>query len=108
MLVSKNAKISFTPNAKHKICVTPNAKPQREPMEYRLHGSPTQNFRVGHVHFVLFVLISFALLTQRKPSLQWNMGFRFKLDNVTILWCMPLNGIDSYQWGQLVSEGSKC
>ena len=32
------------------------------------------NFRVGHVHFMLFVLISFALVTQREPSLQWNMG----------------------------------
>ena len=32
---------------------------------------------VGDVHFMLFVLISFALGSQRKPSLQWNMGFSF-------------------------------
>ena len=37
MLVSKNAKICFTPNAKPKICVTPNVNPQRESVEYRLH-----------------------------------------------------------------------
>ena len=37
-------------------------------------GSQMQNFRVGHAHFMLFVLISFALVTQREPSLQWNMG----------------------------------
>ena len=49
MLVSKNAKICITRKAKYKICVTPNAKPKREPMEY--------NFRVGRVHFMLFVLI---------------------------------------------------
>ena len=39
-------------------------------------GSLTQTFRVGHVHFMLFVLISFVLGTQREPSLQWNMGWR--------------------------------
>ena len=38
-------------------------------------GTPTQHFCVSHVHFVLFVLISFALGNQRKPSLQWNNGF---------------------------------
>ena len=31
---------------------------------------------VGHVHFMFFVLISFAFCSQRKPSFQWNMGFR--------------------------------
>ena len=30
---------------------------------------------VGHVHFILFVSISFAFGGQRKPSFQWNMGF---------------------------------
>ena len=67
MLVSENAKICITPNAKHKICVTPKAKPLCEPMEYSLRWVP--NFRIGHVHFmlfVLFVLISFALVTQYK------------------------------------------
>ena len=39
-------------------------------------GSPTQNFRVGHVHFMLFMSISFASGTQRKLVFQWNMGFK--------------------------------
>ena len=39
-------------------------------------GSPTQNFRIGHVHFMLFVPILFALGIQREPSLQWNMGLK--------------------------------
>ena len=39
-------------------------------------ASPTQNYRFGHVDFMLFVLISFALVTQCDPSLQWNMGLR--------------------------------
>ena len=29
---------------------------------------------VGHVHFRLFVSISFAFGSQRKHSFQWNMG----------------------------------
>ena len=33
------------------------------------------DFRIGHVNFMLFVLILFLLVTQREPSLQWNMGF---------------------------------
>ena len=33
-------------------------------------GSSMQNFHVGHIHFMVFVLISFALVTQREPSLQ--------------------------------------
>ena len=37
---TKNAKICRDPNAKHKICVSPNVKPQREPMEYRLPWVP--------------------------------------------------------------------
>ena len=31
---------------------------------------------VGHVHFMFFVLISFAFCSQRKPFFRWNMGFR--------------------------------
>ena len=71
MLVSENAK---TPDAKPKICVLPNAKPKRKPVEYRLRWVPTQNSGVVHVHFMFFVLISFALGSQREPSFQWNMG----------------------------------
>ena len=40
-------------------------------------GSPTQNSCIGHVDFMLFVFISFVLVTQREPSLQWNMGLSF-------------------------------
>ena len=31
---------------------------------------------VGHVHFMLFVSISFALGNHFEPSFRWNMGFR--------------------------------
>ena len=39
-------------------------------------GSQTQNLCVGHVHFMIFVSISFAFCSQRRPSFQWNVGFR--------------------------------
>ena len=48
--------------------------PQRETVEYRFCGLQTQNSCVGHVHFMLFVSISFAFGGQRKHSFQWNMG----------------------------------
>ena len=44
------------------------------PVEYRLRLVQTQNSGAGHVHLMFFVLISFALGSQRQPSFQWNMG----------------------------------
>ena len=43
-------------------------------------GSQTQNFRVGHVHFMFFVLISFAFGTQRESveyRLRWVPNAKF-------------------------------
>ena len=37
-------------------------------------GSPKRGAGIGHVHFMLFVLISFVLGSQREPSFQWSMG----------------------------------
>ena len=59
-----------------KIAFYPRRKSKRKPVEYRLLGVPTQNSGVGHVHFMFFVLISFAFSSQHKPSFQWNMGLR--------------------------------
>ena len=69
MLVSKNAKICVTLNENFKICVSLNAKPQRKSVEYKLRWVPNANFLrwPGHVHFILFVLISFVLASQREP-----------------------------------------
>ena len=53
--------------------------PQRESVEYRLRGYQMQNLRIGHVHFMLSVSISFVLGSQRKPSFQWNMGLKVLL-----------------------------
>ena len=43
-------------------------------------GYQTQISCVGHVHFMVFVLISFAFGTQRKPSFQWDMGLSESTD----------------------------
>ena len=39
-------------------------------------GSLALGLCVGHVHFLFFVLILFALGSRRKRSFQWNMGLR--------------------------------
>ena len=66
MLVSKNAK-----NLRH-LTQNPNASQ----WNIGCVGFQMQNFCVGHVHFMFFVLISFAFGGQHKPIIQWNMGFR--------------------------------
>ena len=38
-------------------------------------GSSGVGAGIGHVHFMLFMSISFASGTQRKPVFWWNMGF---------------------------------
>ena len=42
---------------------------------------------IGHVHFMLFMSISFASGTQRKLVFQWNMGYR----NIHIIGPIPHN-----------------
>ena len=69
-----NPLICVLADAKPEICILADAKPKRKPVEYRLRWVPTQNSGVGHVHFMFFVLISFALGSQHAPSFQWNMG----------------------------------
>ena len=61
MLVSKNAK----------ICKFKTPTPIGNRWNIGRVGSPTQNSRVGHVHLIFLVSISFAL----GPVFQWNMSF---------------------------------
>ena len=63
------------PYANPKICVTPDANPRRQSVEYRWRWAFCNGAGVGHVHFMLFMSISFASGTQRKPVFLWNMGF---------------------------------
>ena len=61
MLVSKNAKICITPNAKHEICVTPTQTPNASQWNIVCVGFPGVGSHGGHVHLIFFVSISFAL-----------------------------------------------
>ena len=72
------------------ICVTPNANPRRQSVEYRWHWASGVGAGVGHVHFMFFVLISLTFSSQRKPSFRWNMGFKFALP--------PTPNPDASQW----------
>ena len=78
MLVSKNAKICVIPNANFEICVSPNAKPNATQWNVGCVESQTQISRIGHVLFIFFVLISFALGSQRELHFRWNMGLSIK------------------------------
>ena len=62
-----------TPDANAEICVTPDAS------QWNIGGvgSSGVGAGVGHVHFMLFMSISFASGTQRKPVFWWNMGLLF-------------------------------
>ena len=66
--------ILVLPNAK--ICVSPDATPDASQWNIGGVGPSGVGAGIGHVHFVFFVLISFAFCSQRKPSFQWNMGLR--------------------------------
>ena len=43
-------------------------------MEYGLHWVHKNGVCIGHVYFMLFVSISFALGSQHKRNFEWNMN----------------------------------
>ena len=67
MLVSKK---SGRPNAK-------TGRPNASQWNIGCVGSQTQNFRVGHVHFI-FLGVGFISVC---PTFQWNMGFSHFLNS---------------------------
>ena len=59
-----------------KVAFYPTQNPNASQWNIGCVGSLALGLCVGHVHFIFFVLISFALGSRRKRSFQWNMGFR--------------------------------
>ena len=55
-----------------------SSRTQRHPNGSRWNIGRVGSTRVGayvlHVHFIFYVLVLFALGSQREPSFQWNMG----------------------------------
>ena len=70
----KTLKNVFPPTPNLKFSLPPTRTPKTSQWNIGCIWSPTQNVRVGNVHFIFWVLISFG--GQRKPSFQWNMGLR--------------------------------
>ena len=83
-ILCKNVKPIFHQNAKYLASGTfasPNARNSTSaspdatiPTCWYLLHQVTPISCVGHVHFIFFVYISFALGGQRKPHFQWNIG----------------------------------
>ena len=72
MLVAKNAK----------VCVTPNAKRQREPMEYRLRWVPDAKFLhwpcTFHIICAHFICVGYPARTQFAVEYNLNLVFIVK------------------------------
>ena len=70
-----------TPDAKPKTCVTPDANPRRQSVEYRWRWVFWCWPCIFHVYFMyiscclcIIFRIGYAKICQRKGSFQWNMG----------------------------------
>ena len=57
----KTLKFALPQMGNIKFALPPTQNPNASQWNIGCVGSPTQNFRIGHVYFKLFVLISFAL-----------------------------------------------
>ena len=62
------------PTQSFKFALPPTPNPDASQWNIGCVGSLALGLCVGHVHFIFFVLISFALGSRRKHSFQWNMG----------------------------------
>ena len=71
---TQNVKFASPPTQNVKFALPPTPTPDASQWNIGGFGSPTQDFCVGHIHFMLFMSISFASGTQRKLVFQWNMG----------------------------------
>ena len=72
---TQNVKFASPPTQNVKFALPLTPTPDASPWNIGGVGSPTQDFHVGHVHFMLFMSISIASGTQRKLVFQWNVGF---------------------------------
>ena len=69
------------PNAK--ICVSPDANPRRQSVEYRWRWVFWHWPCIFHAYFMyiscclcIIFRVGYAKISRRKPIFQWNMGFR--------------------------------
>ena len=74
ILALPNAKICVIPAPNLKFALPQTPTPDASQWKIGGVGDQMQNSCIGHVHFMFFVLISFAFGAQRKPSFHWNYG----------------------------------
>ena len=72
----KMLKCAFPLTQNIKFAFPPTQNPNASQWNIGCVGSLALGLCVGHVHFIFFVLISFALGSRRKRSFQWNMGVK--------------------------------
>ena len=77
----KMLKFAFPPTQNIKFAFPPTQNPNASQWNIGCVGSLALGLCVGHVHFIFFWLISFALGSRRKRSFQWNMGLSHKISN---------------------------
>ena len=75
----KMLKFALPPMPNLKFALPPMRTPNASQWNIGCVGTPGVGTHVGHVHFILFVSISFALGSQCKRGFQWNMGLRLPL-----------------------------
>ena len=74
-------KFAFPPTQNIKFAFPTTQNPNASQWNIGCVGSLALGLCIGHVHFIFFVLISFALGSRRKRSFQWNMGFHTLLND---------------------------
>ena len=82
----KTLKFALPPPSNLKFALPPNATPNTSRWNIGCVGSPAVGAGIGHVHFIFFVLISFALGSHSEPLFQWNMGFNNSCLHRTFRW----------------------
>ena len=76
----KTLKFAFPPTPNLKFALPPMRTPNVSQWNTGCVGSRHKFFTLALYISFFFVLISFAFCGQRKPSFQWNMGFKVFLN----------------------------
>ena len=88
----KTRKFVFSPTPNLRFALPPTRNHNASQWNIGCVGSPTQNFRVGHVHFFFWVSISFALV----PVFQWNMGLTVAIEhNKSKSWLLHKHNVNT-------------
>ena len=100
MLVSKNARICFTPNAKPKICVTPTRNPNASQWNIGCVGSSGGGACVGHVHFRLLCQFHLRLPMQTQFGVSQRIVVKLVLPYTAMQYHYLISDCYQYIWSK--------